>query len=256
MTKTNPKHFQIENLLGTTALGETGSQQPYDFTVGTGEVGIVFGGKDSSSLLRLLLGLGTLKSGDVKIAGESIFRGNLSSEEFLHRRQQIGFAFRDKGLISNLTIKDNVDLPAKYHGYYSNGSGRKTGSLAEAALEELEIDRALWTVRPNRINWEVRKKVLLARAIVLKPSVLILDDPSAMAASPFVSFLIKWVLLQKKKGTAILIGSEDYPFSIAIGDWALHPVTGTKVTDYNGFIEPCWIESASILKKRIVDLCI
>lgn len=251
----NPNHFQIENLRGISSLGATGSNHPYDFTVGTGEVGIVFGGKDTSSLLRLLLGLGTLNSGDVKIAGESIFRGNLSSEEILSRRQRIGFAFRDKGLISNLSIKDNVDLPAKYHGYYRKGSGNAPGSLAEAALDELEVGRDLWTQRPNRINWEVRKKVLLARSIVLNPSVLILDDPSAMAASPFISFLLKWVLLQKKKGTAILIGSEDYPFSIAIGDWALHPATGTKIKEYSGFIDSCWIESASILKKRIVELC-
>lgn len=254
MTNGRPIEFEVRNLVGDTALGGTGSVLPYNFTLDRGEIGVVFGGKESSSLLRLLIGLGKVTSGDVRLAGDTIFASKDSDEETLNRRQQIGFAFRDKGLISNLTIRDNVDLPAKYHGYYKR-DGLKPGSLAEKALTELEVPASLWTERPNRINWEVRKKVLLARAIVLNPSVLFLDDPSAMAASPFIKFLIRWVIGQKAGGRAVLIGTDDYPFGMAVGDWCLHPQTGKKTTDYAGFIEPCWIESASILKNRIVASC-
>ena len=255
MSKDPTKHFEIVNLSGTTALGQTGSKTVYNFNVGRGEILVVLGGKESSSLLRLLLGLGTVASGDVRVDGDSLFGSHLSANQILSRRHKIGFAFRDKGLISNLSILDNVDLPAKYHGYYGNNSNHEKGSLAVKALEDIGIPKDLWSVRPNRISGEIRKKVLLARSVVLNPSVLILDDPTAMAASPVVGSLLKWVLQQKQKGTAVLIGTDDYPFGLSIADWVLHPTSGKKVSDYSDFMEPIWIESASILKNRIVATC-
>ena len=255
MTKETSKHFEITNLSGTSPLGQMGSKIPYNFTVDRGEILVILGGKDSSSLLRLLLGLGTVKSGDVRIDGDSIFGSHMLTNDILSRRQKIGFAFRDKGLISNLTILDNVDLPAKYHGYYGNGANLAKGALAIRALKDLDVDPDLWSVRPNRISSEVRKKVILARSVVLNPSVLILDDPTALVASPFVGTLLKWVLKQKQKGTAVLIGTDDYPFGLSVADWVLHPVSGKKVAEFSDFMEPCWIESASILKNRIVATC-
>jgi len=255
MTKNIDPHFQVLNLSGTTALGHTGSQLPHNFEVGHGEILVTLGGKESSSLLRLLLGLGAVNSGDVRIAGESLFGSHIQTNELLNRRQKIGFAFRDKGLISNLSIFDNVDLPAKYHGYYRNHSPHANGTLAAKALEDLGVEKDLWRVRPNCISGEIRKRVLLARSVVLNPSVLILDDPTAMAASPFISTLLQWILKQKEKGTAILIGTDDYPFGLSVADWVLHPTTGQKVREFSDFMEPCWIESASILKDRIIATC-
>jgi ABC-type transporter Mla maintaining outer membrane lipid asymmetry ATPase subunit MlaF len=255
MKHESSKHFEVLNLAGTTALGQTGSSTVYNFTVGRGEILVVLGGKESSSLLRLLLGLGTINSGDVRVDGDSLFGKHLSASQILSRRHKIGFAFRDKGLISNLSILDNVDLPAKYHGYYSGDSSPEKGALAVQALEDIGIPSELWSMRPNRISGEIRKKVLLARSVVLNPSVLILDDPTAMAASPVIGTLLKWVIKQKQKGTAVLIGTDDYPFGLSVADWVLHPTTGKKVSEYSDFMEPVWLESASILKNRIVAAC-
>jgi ABC-type transporter Mla maintaining outer membrane lipid asymmetry ATPase subunit MlaF len=255
MSKDPSRHFEILNLAGTTALGQTSASSLYNFTVGRGEILVVLGGKDSSSLLRLLLGLGNVTSGDVRIDGDSLFGKQLSANQILNSRHKIGFAFRDKGLISNLSILDNVDLPAKYHGYYGKNSSLEKGALAVQALEDIGIQRDLWGVRPNRISGEIRKKVLLARSVVLNPSVLILDDPTAMAASPVVGTILKWVLQQKKKGTAVLIGTDDYPFGLSVADSVLHPVTGKKVSEYSDFMDAIWLESASILKNRIVATC-
>lgn len=256
MSTFTPLQLDVVELLGDTALGATGSDKPYNFSLAPGEVGVVFGGKEASSLLRLIIGLGNIRTGDVQVGGTSIIDADPTDENILRIRQKIGFAFRDKGLISNLSIRDNVDLPAKYHGYYKNSAiPRKPGSLAEEALTELQVPSNLWTERPNRISGDIRKKVLLARAVVLDPPVLILDDPSTMAASPLMKFLINWVVKQRNKGRAILIGTGDYPFGMTVGDWCLHPATGEKTTNYQSFIEPCWIESASILRDRIIDAC-
>jgi len=160
----------------------------------------------------------------------------------------IGFAFRDKGLISNLSLIQNVDLPARYHGGYR--AEDRGGSLAENALKELGVDAALWPLRPSRISWEVRKKVLFARAIVLSPKLLLLDDPSALMASPSLPGLISWIRAQARRGTAILVGTNDYPIGIAVADWVLHPIANYPVNDCAEFIGDAWMQSARLLASQ------
>jgi ABC-type transporter Mla maintaining outer membrane lipid asymmetry ATPase subunit MlaF len=238
----------LTNVVGRTALGPLGEDRPLNLVVNAGEAFVVIGGKETSSLFRLIMGLGTLSAGEI-VCGDLRLTPGTASEDVLAFRQRIGFAFRDKGLISNLSLLDNVDLPAKYHGRYAKGVA--AGSLAKAALAELGVDESHWTLRPNRITWETRKKVLLARAVVLAPPLLILDDPSTMAASPMVLDIMRWIRARQARGTALLIGTNDYPFGLAIADWILHPKTREPVRRYDDFVDPTWIKSAALLAESI-----
>lgn len=240
--------LELRDVVGKTALGALGSERPINLVVKPGEVGVIIGGKETSSIFRLIMGLGDVTSGEI-VVGDMNLGAGVSEDEVVAFRQRIGFAFRDKGLISNLTLLENVDLPAKYHGRYAKGTPR--GAYAERALVELGVEKDQWPLRPNRISWEIRKKVLLARAIVLDPPILILDDPSTMAASPMVLDIMRWIRARRDRGTAILIGSNDYPFALAIADWILHPQTREPVRRYDDFIEPMWIKSAALLNERI-----
>jgi len=242
--------LELRNVVGRSTLGALGATFPINFGLKAGDVGVVFGGKETSSLFRLVMGSGELESGEI-VLEDSMKRDRSSrpDHDVAAWRKRIGFAFREKGLLSNLTLFDNVDLPAKYHGLYRKG-GVKPGALAERAMKELEVDPEIWKVRPNRISWEVRKKVLIARAIVLSPKVLILDDPSALIATPQVPFLVRWIRQEKAKGTAILIGTNDYPFGLAVADWVLHPITNDVTTKYD-FIDDAWIKSAELLLSHV-----
>jgi ABC-type transporter Mla maintaining outer membrane lipid asymmetry ATPase subunit MlaF len=194
------------------------------------------------------MGTGDIAGGSLALGSGLVRDASSDSATLVAWRQRIGFAFREKGLISNLTLFDNVDLPAKYHGRYRAGIAR--GALAEKALTELEVDPAVWHVRPSRINWEIRKKILLARAIVLDPEVLILDDPSALMSSPSLPGLVSWVHRQLDKGTGILLGTNDYPVGLALADWILHPISNRTVTSYDDFVDQPWLEAARLLASQ------
>jgi ABC-type transporter Mla maintaining outer membrane lipid asymmetry ATPase subunit MlaF len=240
-----PSALELVRLVGRSNLGPIGAEKPLSFSLASGQVGVVLGGKDTSSLFRLIMGIGQVESGEIRLHGRVALSADAREEDIRLLRQEIGFAFRDKGLISNLTIRDNVDLPAKYHGRYTGGVRR--GSYGEAALAELGVEEKHWDVRPSRISGELRKRVLLARAVVLAPKVLILDDPSALVASVFLPELLAWIGLQKAKGTAILIGTNDLPVGLAAADWVLHPQRLEPVTAVGDFIDSVWIRSAALL---------
>jgi ABC-type transporter Mla maintaining outer membrane lipid asymmetry ATPase subunit MlaF len=239
-------HLALQSVTGRSALGSLGGAHPMSFDLMAGQIGVVFGGKETSSLFRLIMGSGLIESGEIVLFG-SIVRDKDDQGDMAFWRQRIGFGFREKGLISNLSIMDNVDLPARYHGYYVKGIPAQ--SYAEHALAESGVDPRVWDVRPSRISWEVRKRVLLARAIVLRPKILILDDPSALMASTSMPELLRWLFRQKDKGTAILCGTNDYPFGLAVADWVLNPRTNMPTTDYRSFIDEAWIDSAALLRK-------
>jgi ABC-type transporter Mla maintaining outer membrane lipid asymmetry ATPase subunit MlaF len=244
--------LELDQVLGRTDLGDVSRDgEPLSFGVRPGEIGVVLGGKETSALLRLILGLGTVARGEIRLADGRSFRAGTREEELNHYRAGIGFGYRDKGLLSNLSVQDNVDLPAKYHGHYRRFPDLGPGALAAKALEDLDVPRELWANRPSRVNNEIRKRVLFARAIVLDPAVLVLDDPPEFIASEALPRLMRWILAQKSKGRALLIGTNNWPVGVALADWVLHPRTGTPVTEYADFVDPAWTKSATLLKERM-----
>lgn len=240
--------LEMRSLIGSSQLGPLGDTHPLNFCLRAGECGVIFGGKETSSLFRLIMGNGLIDSGAMLLENHYIrdAAAGIAGNDLSQWRQRIGFGFREKGLLSNLSLIDNVDLPAKYHDRY--GPGMQPGEIARRALREADVDEAQWSWRPDRITWEVRKRVLLARSTVLDPKVLILDDPSALLASPMMPELMGWIAKQKERGRGVLIGTNDYPFGLAVADWVLHPKTNTMVTHYDDFLDAAWIKSAALLK--------
>lgn len=241
--------LELKSLVGRSPLGVLGGETPFNLALHAGECGVVFGGKETSSLFRLIMGSGSIALGAIIVEGKYV-RDSLSAgteRDLSAWRQRIGFGFREKGLLSNMTLFDNVDLPAKYHDMYE-AAGMQPGEIAGMALTEAEVDRELWNWRPDRINWEVRKRVLLARSVAMDPKVIILDDPSALLASPALPKLMAWINKQKRRGRGVLIGTNDYPFGLAAADWVLHPTRNTMVKEYDDFIDPAWIKCAALLK--------
>ncbi len=241
--------LELKDLVGRSNLGTVGKPNPVNIRVKAGEVGLILGGKDTSSLFRLIMGLGKVEAGGILIYDQVALDQNSDETDLNLLRKRIGFGFRDKGLISNLSILQNVDLPAKYHGYYTQGDA--PGSLGAKALLDLGVDESHWNDRPTRLSSDIRKRVLLARSVVLNPRVLILDDPSALSASVFIPELLAWIKVQQAKGRGILIGTNDLPFGLAAADWIMHPTRQEPVTRYEDFIDPMWIKSARILTERM-----
>ena len=166
-------------------------------------------GAGKSSLLRLLVALMPPVSGDVLINGMSTRR--MSFEEFLPYRLQIGYSFELGGLISNKTLFENLMLPLQYHN-------RMEYPEAKAWVEELaeifEIDEELHS-RPSRVSGSIKKATVVARAFVLNPKVLILDEPTVGLSESRKAALNKLIYDKRNSGEIgfVITATDDVGFA-------------------------------------------
>jgi phospholipid/cholesterol/gamma-HCH transport system ATP-binding protein len=129
------------------------------------------GGRGKSTLLKILAGLLTPQFGRYLINGENV--NDMSFEEFLSYRLNMGYGFDMGGLLNNKTVAENLSLPLLYH---------KLVSVEEAA-ERVEQIVDLFGLhqtkdqRPFAIPGSQRKLTCVIRAFVHHPQVVFLDDP-------------------------------------------------------------------------------
>jgi nitrate/nitrite transport system ATP-binding protein len=243
--------LEVDAVEGRAPLGGS-SGRSASFTLRAGEIGVLLGGRDVSVLIRIILGLGELTRGEIRFRGRRVFPQRPGAMDLAHYRQRIGFAFRDKGLLANLDVRDNVDLPAKYHGYYDDAKKLEPYALAERALEVLGIPEAAWEARPARLGNVLRKKALFARAIVLTPDLLVMDDPTSLVDSPDLVDVLRFIKGQAREaGRGVLLATNDYPAALAVADWVRREDTGAVVQGYLSFLDPVWLQAAALLKQRL-----
>jgi putative ABC transport system ATP-binding protein len=142
--------------------------------VAPGEAVAVMGpsGSGKSTLLNLIAGLDRPTSGTVTVAGERVDK--LSETGLARfRRARIGMIFQFFNLLDDLTVEDNVLLPAQLAGM------RRSQARARAAelLTALRIDRHA-DAYPGRLSGGERQRVAIARALVNRPQLLLADEPT------------------------------------------------------------------------------
>jgi ABC-type lipoprotein export system ATPase subunit len=166
-----------------------------DFQLATGECRPVCGpsGAGKSTLLHLLGGLESSDRGEMLWKGEST-RGWDRSRWAIWRRQAVGFVFQSYHLIPELTVEENVRLPAML-------AGVQLGEKWEDLLDEVGM-----TLRRDHLPAELsggeQQRVAVARALVLEPDLILADEPTgnldAAAASAGLVLLVKMVRERQK----------------------------------------------------------
>jgi putative ABC transport system ATP-binding protein len=142
--------------------------------VGPGEAVAVMGpsGSGKSTLLNLIAGLDKPTSGTITVAGQRI--DALSETKVArYRRTQVGMIFQFFNLLEDLTVADNVLLPAQLAGT----PRRKGRASCEQLLARLGIGRYKNSY-PGRLSGGERQRVAIARALVNSPAVLLADEPT------------------------------------------------------------------------------
>ena len=139
-----------------------------------GEAVAVMGpsGSGKSTLLNLIAGLDRPTSGTVTVAGERIDK--LSETGLARfRRRRIGMIFQFFNLLDDLTVEDNVLLPAQLAGV-RRGQARARAAELLAALRIGPLRNAY----PGRLSGGERQRVAIARALVNRPELLLADEPT------------------------------------------------------------------------------
>jgi putative ABC transport system ATP-binding protein len=129
-------------------------------------------GCGKSTLLNLLGGLDRPTGGEIEIAGRRV--DGFSEAKWAHvRRQEIGFVFQFFNLIGNLSVADNVELPALLNGV----SAKEARERRQTLLDQLGIAEHAQQ-SPTRLSGGQQQRVAIARALINRPKVLLADEPT------------------------------------------------------------------------------
>jgi ABC-type transporter Mla maintaining outer membrane lipid asymmetry ATPase subunit MlaF len=165
-------------------------------------------GAGKSSLLQILAGLQMPQSGQFLINGQNVCE--MSFEEFLPYRLQIGYSFDYGGLINNQTLFDNMMLPLLYHKTLSHKDAK---ARVDEIFKLFDVTKFA-NERPAHVPGRLRKLVCLLRAMVMRPQVLLLDDPSVGLGQDSVYTLVDYIHQLRKEGCLqhVFISSYDEKF--------------------------------------------
>ncbi|MEO6923897.1 MAG: ABC transporter ATP-binding protein [Bryocella sp.] len=178
-----------------------------DFTIVRGEFVAIMGasGSGKSTLLGLLAGLDSPTSGGVTLNGTAI--SYLPEDELAQvRGKTIGFVFQSYQLIPTLTALENVLLP-----YELNSDGdRKTGvARARELLESVGLAERL-DHYPVQLSGGEQQRVALARAFILRPPIVLADEPTGNLDSDNGQAVLDLLLtLNRREGTTLVLVTHD-----------------------------------------------
>ena len=160
-------------------------------------------GSGKSTLMHILGCLDHKDSGSYVLNGTEI--GDMTANELaLVRNQEIGFVFQSFNLLPKLTLLENVALPMVY-------AGIKRHERLERAREALEsVDLVRWAQhRPNEISGGQKQRAAIARAMTLKPALLLADEPTGNLDTKSAGEILKvFAQLNRSGSTIVLITHE------------------------------------------------
>jgi putative ABC transport system ATP-binding protein len=179
--------------------------QDVDLVVGPGEFVAVTGpsGCGKSTLLNLIGGLDSPTAGEISLRGERIDQAGEARRAKL-RRTEIGFVFQFFNLILNLTVRDNVELPALLAGVPAREARRRTSEL----LERLGLRDAGERV-PGDLSGGQQQRVAIARALVNRPSLLLADEPTGNLDSAAAREVMSILRERHREGQTIVLVTHD-----------------------------------------------
>lgn len=152
-------------------------------------------GAGKSSLLQILAGLQLPQSGKFLINGENVM--DMTFEEFLPYRMQIGYAFDYGGLINNKTLFENLMLPLLYHKILPPD---QAAERVNEMIKHFDIGKYA-NERPAHVPGRVRKLTCLMRPLVLKPQVLLADDSSVGLGQDSVYAFVEYIDKLRQEGS-------------------------------------------------------
>lgn len=197
------------------AYGKKKVLQGASLQVRRGEVLVILGGSGTgkSVTLRHILGLERPDQGRVLIEGEDIT--DLPEEELYRVRMKFGMLFQSGALFDSITVGENVGFPLIEH---TETRGAELQRVIEEALAMVELPNSA-AMMPVDLSGGMRKRVGLARAIVLRPEVILYDEPTT-GLDPVTAHRINEMIvgLQTRLRVTSIVVTHDIQSAFYVGD--------------------------------------
>jgi phospholipid/cholesterol/gamma-HCH transport system ATP-binding protein len=182
-------------------------------------------GAGKTTLLRLIVALERPTSGSIFVEGEDI---SPMGENDLNRvRQKFGMVYQYAALLDSINVLDNVAFPLVEHTKLS-ASQRRTKVLDK--LRILGLDESVLAKFPAELSGGMRKRVGLARALMLDPPIIVYDEPTS-GLDPLTSRAVDDLIddTRRRFGVTSLVITHDIASCFHIADQAILLVRGTII---------------------------
>ncbi len=179
------------------------------------KITVILGGSGSgkSVLIKHIMGLMIPDTGSIYVDGEDITK--LNNKEMVRIRKKFGLLFQYSALFDSMSVRENIAFPLKEHTKLNDKEidkiiAEKLGLVGLSGIEKMN---------PSDLSGGMRKRVALARAIVLEPSIIVYDEPTS-GLDPLMASTVDELIVetQKKLDITTIVISHDIPAAFRIAD--------------------------------------
>jgi phospholipid/cholesterol/gamma-HCH transport system ATP-binding protein len=172
-----------------------------------GENVVILGksGSGKSVLIKCIIGLMQPDKGSIEVLGQQV--PQLDPDTLDKLRVKVGFLFQSNALYDSMTVRQNLEFPLRRHWFKT--SKAEVNQLVMEALESVGLPQTV-DMMPAELSGGMRKRIALARTLILKPEIILYDEPTT-GLDPITAREISTLMLevQKKYNTSSIIISHD-----------------------------------------------
>lgn len=220
MTAKNMTDFSAEKVIEIKALDKAfGSYQVLEdanLDLYKGENLVVLGksGTGKSVLIKIIVGLLLPDSGLVNVLGQKV--DELSYEELLNLRLRVGFSFQNSALYDSMTVRENLEFPLVRNR--KDLTKPEVNALIEEMLDAVGLAQTI-NQMPSELSGGQRKRIGIARTLILKPEIMLYDEPTA-GLDPITSKEINKLIndVQERYHTSAIIITHDLTCAKEVGN--------------------------------------
>ena len=190
-----PSHPLVEARSVTVRLAGQSILQDVSLEIPRGQTLAIIGesGCGKTVLMKTLVGLVTPTEGSILFDGVDL--ASLGYQAMTETRRKIGFVFQNAALFDSMSIFQNVAFPLRQH---EDLEPQEIETLVYERLSEVGLPREVARKRPAELSGGMRKPVGLARALILKPELVLYDEPTT-GLDPIMSDVINELILSTRR---------------------------------------------------------
>lgn len=197
--------IQIEGLCKS--FGSNKVLDHFNISLNRGENLVVLGksGSGKSVLIKCIIGLIRPERGKIKVLGQNIL--TLDQAALDNIRVKVAFLFQSNALYDSMTVRENLEFPLRRHSFQL--SPAEIEGMVREALQNVGLEHTI-DMMPVELSGGMRKRIALARTLILKPDIILYDEPTT-GLDPITSVEIISLInkIREKYQTSSMIISHD-----------------------------------------------